>query len=158
MGTANVKDFESARALWSEAPLMAPTYVLLCGADEATLITRDEGRTLRPLTLSAKSEQKYLLQTNVDHWLWRNENENAHKKKGKKKKKKKKQIANDTMDSARRLNAGHKCLKEQEGKLTNDGMWRLLSQYPIHDRSWTIYSTVMNVKRGEYKTVRHLHK
>ena len=153
-------DYESACALWRESLLMAPTYVLLCGLDESLLITRDEAGCLRPLRLplaeheEQKSSREYLLQTNVDHWLYGQESGQKKKRKGKGRK----QIDNDTMDSVRRLNIGHKCLKEQGGKLTDDGMWRLLYQYPIHDRTWTIYSTVMNVRSGEYKTVRHLYK
>merc|ERR1712176_1669508 len=124
------------------------------------LITRDEMHSLQPLSvcLADNDEKKsnvnkvkrveYILQTNIDHWSHECEDaENEKKKKRKKgKKSKKKRMDHDTMDSIRRLNVGHKCLKERKGDLDDDAMWKLLYEFPIHDKNWTIYSTVMNVQ------------
>ena len=147
-------DYEAAAKMWNFELLMAPTYVLLSGKKESMLITRDEAQSVKPLKLRMKEDDEeenkeecaeYILQTNIDHWTY-----------GQKKKKKKK-IDDDVMDSVRRLNVGHKYLKQCSGDLNEETMWNILYQFPIHDKNWTIYSTVMSVKSGYYKTVRHVY-
>merc|ERR1712228_302309 len=119
--------------------------ILFSGQMESMLITRDEEKSLKPIKLC--NDNRYILQTNIDHWTYNN----------KKAKKKKKIDHEDTMDSIRRLNVGHKCLKQWKDAFNEETMWKLLYQSPIHDKKWTIYSTVMNVKSSYYKTVRHIY-
>ena len=167
------QDYESALKVWNEVPLMAPTYIMLSGIQESVLITRDEAESLNSLEvkiMEQSEEQKesaqadsgsrsYLLQTNIDHWLFQFDGGNSGKqKKGKKRRKKEKSDINDTMDSIRRLNVAHKNLNECDGQMDEEAMWKLLYLYPIHDRSWTLFTTVMNVKSGYYKTKRHIYK
>ena len=185
-------DYKSAIKMWKNSPLMAPTYIIICGNNQSMLITRDEGCSIKPINVSLLTDDKkevdnnnnnnnnnngnddeekkndstemdYILQTNIDHWSYefdaKSNNEKSKKKKGKKKKKNSTtKIDHDTMDSIRRLNTGHKVLTECKGNLNQDEMWNLLYQYPIHDRNWTIYTTVMHVATGYYKTIRHIYK
>ena len=118
--------------------------------------------------VDTETEMDYILQTNIDHWSYCNYDDLGKKNKKKKaknrnknknkNKKKRKMIEHDTMDSISRLNIGHKCLKEMKGNLNEHEMWKLLYQYPIHDKNWTIFTTVINVKSGYYKTIRHIYK
>ena len=93
----------------------------------------------------------YIVQTNIDHWIY---NPNIIKKN---KKSKKKPKINDEMESIPRLNVSHKMIKDMKF-FNQDKIWEILFAFPIHEKEWTLYSSVINIHKGYYQTFIHIYK
>ena len=88
------------------------------------------------------------------------------KKKGRKKKggKGRSEADYNLMDSVARMKVATNYLNalvkgkgkgEGEVNVKETEVWKLLYTHPIHEKQWTIYSTVINVRTDYYKTVAH---
>ena len=135
---------------------MAPTYIMIVSEKNACQITRNESCDINPIYIHLKNNNKientfdnYLIQTNIDHWKYETIKSNSKSNDTNDENENESDI--DCMQSVPRLQLCEKYIEKCQSK---QELINLLNTYPIYEKECTIYTTIIDISKLDYKTIR----